>query len=296
MQLVRCTLLTITFGILLITASCGDEIVVPTSGAAGRVISVEGKVTATKGGQKPRALKIDDMVFVEDTVTTAPEATVVIGLTHNNATWTVKENQEKRVQGSLAWTATKQKAGIFASKEDSKTAAAASNHEKQAGETSATLMQADREEPPPPEPQLERDKNKQRESPPPTEKAKKQRRKRGPQKGRSPPPANNRTAEIKQPIPTPVPPPAPPKITADSTTVTSAEATRSLIKRLAAECKSKVTTKGVISYHLIIKNGTFKSFTAKGMELGAFNSCMRTKIKAANLTPLGSAKGTLKFQ
>ena len=326
MQLVRCALLTITFGILLITASCGDEMVVPTSGAAGMVISVKGKVTASRSGQALRELKVDDVVFVEDTITTAAGAAVAIGLTHNNARWTVGENTEKPVQSSRAWTAARKSASPFAKKEDIKTAAAASNHEKQAGQSSSTLgAEAEQDESvaaklPEPSGAANQAVLEAIATGGPEDDASRPRRARLPKSpGPSGPGGSGGDAigddddddldkrgsgNGNESVTTgPPPPPRPPSATS-STTISSEHATRSPIETIANQCKSKVNAKGTLTYELVVENGKFKSFTTKGVELKAkeveleaFSNCMRSKIKKPkNLSELHSAEGSLKFE
>ncbi len=122
MQQSRCALLTFILGILLVTANCGDKMVVPTSGAAGKVISAEGNVTATRKGEKTRPLVDGDIVYVKDTASTGANSSVSIELTHNRAVWSLDNNQDLAKQAKIG------------------NSAAAADNVRSAAETTATLQ------------------------------------------------------------------------------------------------------------------------------------------------------------
>lgn len=140
MQQQRCALLPFVIGILLVTASCGDKMVVPTSGAAGKVIDARGQVKAKRGSEPARPLQTGDTVYVKDTVSTSAESSVSIELTHNRAIWTLDSNQESSIEQSLAWTLARRKASVFANNEKIGNSAAASDHGNTAGATADTLQ------------------------------------------------------------------------------------------------------------------------------------------------------------
>ncbi len=142
MQQSSCSLFKYVIAILLITASCGDEMVAPTSGAAGMVITIEGQVNATRGSETTRLLKEGDVVFVKDTLKTAEDASVTILLTHNRARWSLGGGKEKLVQKSVAWRAATQKDSLLAEDEALATAVAAANTGKVAGESRDTAIAA----------------------------------------------------------------------------------------------------------------------------------------------------------
>jgi hypothetical protein len=141
MQQQRCALLTFVIGILLVTASCGDKMVVPTSGAAGKVIDAKGQVNAKRGNGPLRPLKTGDPVFVKDTVITSANSSVTIELTHNRAIWTLDANEKSPMERSLAWTLARQKSSVFANNVKIGNSAAASDHGNTAGDTADTLQQ-----------------------------------------------------------------------------------------------------------------------------------------------------------
>ena len=148
MQQIRCALLTFVIGLLLVSASCGDEGAVPTSGAAGKVIEVEGTgtVTAIQKGAEDRVLSLGDTVFVKDTIKTSAGASVSIEFAHNRAVWNLDENQETAIEESIAWRLAKQEASAFAKQAIIGNSAAAANHGQTAADTSDTLLAASADE------------------------------------------------------------------------------------------------------------------------------------------------------
>ena len=89
--------------LLLVTgAACGkhaeDGAAVVASGPAGRVVTVDGKVTAGT-----RVLAKGDAVAADDVIETADGASVTIELVHNRAQWTLGPNKHGKVRESKAW-------------------------------------------------------------------------------------------------------------------------------------------------------------------------------------------------
>jgi len=101
----------ILFGVLLVSGvSCAKqdkEQPAQVETAAGRVVEVTGKATATRGGKPARELAVGGDVFRDDTIDTGTDGAVVVELFHNNARWSV-EGKQARVDESLAWKLAKQ--------------------------------------------------------------------------------------------------------------------------------------------------------------------------------------------
>ncbi len=140
MQLRRCTSIFILF-LCSLVASCGESetAVVPTDGAAGQVRELRGTVTATRAGQKPRILAEADTVFVNDSLHTADDASVVILFAHNNARWQLGSGYQGKVVDSLAWRAKRHEASALVRNEHTQTAAAGRDSEREAAESVETL-------------------------------------------------------------------------------------------------------------------------------------------------------------
>ncbi len=140
MQLRRCTSIIILF-LCSLVASCGESetAVVPTEGAAGQVRELRGTVTATRAGQKPRILTESDTIFVNDSLRTADDASVVILFAHNNARWQLGSGYKGKVVDSLAWRTKRHEASALVRTEHTQTAAAGRNSEREAAESIETL-------------------------------------------------------------------------------------------------------------------------------------------------------------
>ncbi|CAN5817325.1 hypothetical protein BH11MYX2_BH11MYX2_03480 [soil metagenome] len=103
--------------------------------AAGKVMVVEGKVTATRAGA-PRELTAGAEISGDDVIETSEGASVSIWLSHNNATWTLGAGKKGKVGESAAWTAAKvdqRPSGV-----DEATVAAGRHAEKSAADTAAS--------------------------------------------------------------------------------------------------------------------------------------------------------------
>ncbi len=101
--------LTVVASAIALAVACGRSGSESGPGEAGSVTAVSGAVTATRGaeGSPTRPLARGDQVFSDDTITTAPDATVTITLSHNGARWTVGGDTARRVDRSAAWRAAK---------------------------------------------------------------------------------------------------------------------------------------------------------------------------------------------
>jgi hypothetical protein len=95
--------------VTLVVASCGNAEPTAANAAAGKVLEVSGKVTATRGGST-RPLATSSEVFSDDLVDTGPDGSVVIELFHNNARWALEASLQSRVDQSVAWGLDKQQA------------------------------------------------------------------------------------------------------------------------------------------------------------------------------------------
>jgi hypothetical protein len=102
----------------------------------GVVVSVRGTVTATgsKSGESARTLVEHDAVWADDTVTTAPDASIEVRIGANGATWSLHGSVSKRVDKSLAWTAPKasRRENLLTGAKDRRTEAAGPHSENQA--------------------------------------------------------------------------------------------------------------------------------------------------------------------
>ncbi len=107
---------------------------------AGRVLELHGAVTAAREGVPARALGPGDSIYRDDTVTTAPDASVTILLAHNQARWNLAGGKERRVDGSAAWRAERSSGSGSAFDDDEAlpTSSAGRHSEPQVGDTRAT--------------------------------------------------------------------------------------------------------------------------------------------------------------
>ncbi len=127
-------------GVLAVSAvaGCGkksdDAPKVAVGTAAGKVIELSGKVSATRDG-KTRDLAQGGEVFGDDQIETAADGAVTIELFHNGAHWSVIANKKARVDASLAWSLDKQAASKTV---EQSSAAAGRNAERSAADTAAT--------------------------------------------------------------------------------------------------------------------------------------------------------------
>lgn len=119
---------------------------------AGKVVEVQGSVSATRGDEK-RSLAADADVFPDDVIETGAGASIVIRLAHNNVDWSLQDGLAMRVDKSAAWRAPKkQEAPALARDEEDESVAAGRNADKEAGESAATAI-ANNDPAPKPEPQ-----------------------------------------------------------------------------------------------------------------------------------------------
>ncbi len=132
---------------LLVVLSC-DKKQAKTPGLgepAGHVVESTGKVTGQQPGAAIRHLKVDDVVFQDDTIVTGAASTLGILLTHNNARWELGSNSTRRVDESAAFGAKKQHVAILGGQEPLGTSAAGRNTTREAAASKATLpVQEDR--------------------------------------------------------------------------------------------------------------------------------------------------------
>lgn len=120
---------------MLAASGCDGDAAAPVAAnaAAGRVVEVAGRVTATRGGQ-PRALAAGGEVFADDVIETAADGSIVIELAHNGARWSLEGGMRSRVDASVAWGLER---GAVVAVENA-TSAAGRHAEKQAADTAAT--------------------------------------------------------------------------------------------------------------------------------------------------------------
>jgi hypothetical protein len=131
-------------GVLMVfaAASCSKKADAPAASvgaAAGKVVELTGKVSATRDG-KTRELAVGAEVFRDDQIETAAAANVTIELFHNGAKWSVVANKQSRVDASLAWGLDKQEA---AKAVEHNSAAAGRNAERSAADTATTTAMKD---------------------------------------------------------------------------------------------------------------------------------------------------------
>lgn len=130
---------------------CKGEAPEPTvasqSSVAGRVESLVGTATATRGDDKERPLQVGDSVYSDDLITTKSEDTEMsIVLAHNNATWTVHAPAGSKgvVSESIAWSAKTHKPAVLAKTEETKTAGAGRDGERTAADPKESMDQSRR--------------------------------------------------------------------------------------------------------------------------------------------------------
>ena len=101
---------TVLLGILLATSAACNKAAKPPAAevqaAAGKVVEVTGKATATRGGAS-RDLVAGADVFRDDTIDTGPDGAITVELFHNNAMWSI-DGRKARVDESAAWKLAKQ--------------------------------------------------------------------------------------------------------------------------------------------------------------------------------------------
>jgi hypothetical protein len=296
MQQLRCALLFLLFGTLLSSASCGDEQAAPTSGAAGLVIAVQGEVSAKRGDEAPRPLAIDDVIYVKDTVKTGEGASLAIAFKHNNATWNVDASQEKAVTRSIAWRAQKVAASHFDDKEKLAAAAAGRDTEKSALESGDTIMRDQAEVAPPGGAETTAVNSPLPPPPPPhpdpaatpdktiATKQKPKRPKR--RNGKKPKPKPDDPLRL-------TPPNSPPPKTSDADDPVPKKKADFLVT-IARQCQAKKKGSGTLSYTLEVASGKLLSFEAEAPDdLVDVVSCMRAKLKAADLLKVQSKSGSI---
>ncbi len=105
--------------------------------AVGKVIEVQGAVTATRGGPA-RLLAVGDSVSPDDTVVTAADASVRVELFHNHAKLQLTQGASTRIDGSLAWELSASE--VAALPAGQVTVAAGQVGERSAAETSNTMV------------------------------------------------------------------------------------------------------------------------------------------------------------
>jgi hypothetical protein len=100
----------VLLGVLLVAGvGCDKSAKPPTAqaeAAAGKVVEVTGKATATRNGAS-RDLVAGADVFADDTIDTGADGTITVELFHNNATWSI-DGRKARVDESVAWKLAKQ--------------------------------------------------------------------------------------------------------------------------------------------------------------------------------------------
>ena len=123
-----------------VPAGCGRGDAEAPAGPAGRVVELDGKVSATREGQASRPLHDGDPIFPDDTVETAERAEVTILIAHNGARWSLAGGKSRRVDRSPAWRAEPgQRSGsAFDDDEALPTSSAGRHSEPQVGDTRAT--------------------------------------------------------------------------------------------------------------------------------------------------------------
>lgn len=122
-----------------VSAGCGRGDPGGPAGPAGRVVELEGSVSATRQGEASRPLHDGDSIFPDDTVVTAERAEVTILLSHNGARWSLAGGKSRRVDRSPAWRAEPgQRSGAFDDDEALPTSSAGRHSEPQVGDTRAT--------------------------------------------------------------------------------------------------------------------------------------------------------------
>lgn len=125
--------LTVVASAIALAIACGKGGSASGSGEAGSVTAVSGAVTAMRGAEDSpaRPLSLGDQVFSDDTITTAPDATITIELSHNGARWTVGGDTTRRIDRSAAWRAQKgSDEATFATGDPDRTASAGRHTEE----------------------------------------------------------------------------------------------------------------------------------------------------------------------
>jgi hypothetical protein len=90
-------------------AACDSDSATPGTTPAGKVVVLDGQVTARRAlpNHLDRTLDMGAPVYADDTVTTEEDASVRILLFHNQVVWTLEASQSRRVDATLAWRAPK---------------------------------------------------------------------------------------------------------------------------------------------------------------------------------------------
>lgn len=133
------------FGCLLWLASCGKEETVPTSGAVGHVVSVQGEVRAQREGEAARAIEAEDVVYANDTIVTGPESNISIRLEHNGALWELGETSERRIDKGIAYRAKTKGSSTLDKETRAATTSAGRGTTRQAGDSTDTIASKDDE-------------------------------------------------------------------------------------------------------------------------------------------------------
>ena len=100
----------VLLGVLLVAGVGCDKSAKPPAAqveaAAGKVVEVTGKATATRNGTS-RDLVVGADVFRDDTIDTGADGVITVELFHNNAMWSI-DGRKARVDESVAWKLAKQ--------------------------------------------------------------------------------------------------------------------------------------------------------------------------------------------
>lgn len=303
MQLRRVPLL---LGCFLLFATCDSKKTAPTSGPAGQVTEVEGKVSASRAGQEERALKKGNTVFADDTIVTSTDGRVEILLDHNNARWQLAASKERRVDESAAWRAERQELSAFDKTEAVKTVAAGRNSTREAAESKETLLKPDKEgesktdddgeggsfAAPDPQPIAPPTTSATRKKGLRSRKDKRTRRSSGgapggglpkPADTRTPAPLPLPTATGPLPSPAPTPPPDP------------AQTQKSFVRKLLLACHRKHGGKGSIRYSLSGKAGKVAKLKISGEGLDGVVACLRSRLASATLPNDEAISGTVRL-
>jgi hypothetical protein len=129
--------------LLAIMASCRSEDTSDAElpGPAGTVLSVEGEVEASRGGEAPRALEGGSAIYADDVIATGPAGAIRIRLSHNEAIWELGADERRRVDESLAWRAPKgADTGEEPAPTEERSIAAGRHAEGESADTPATVM------------------------------------------------------------------------------------------------------------------------------------------------------------
>ncbi len=130
--------------LLALLAGCnrgGDKPPAPGSNTvAATVLELSGEVTAKRDADtSPRRLAVDDDLFADDTVTTAADASVKIGLKHNGVRLALAGGKSVRLCDSVAWKAPRgSDPGLLAGETSDRTSVAGRHAERSAADDRST--------------------------------------------------------------------------------------------------------------------------------------------------------------